>query len=88
MLVNQADEAESAALGREPIRFEHLLPQVRIQILMFLHTRKVGGGSILRPQDQIIRFGGDTDPSLPWPLQHTSNSDTSMEKPLGGTRTS
>lgn len=31
-------------------------------------------------QDQIIRFGGDTDPSLPWPDHHSANNDTSMEK--------
>eukprot|EP00438_Fugacium_kawagutii_P006054 Skav218237 [mRNA] locus=scaffold4566:182185:185298:+ [translate_table: standard] len=30
-------------------------------------------------QDQIIRFGGDTDPSLPWPESHKSQ-ETSMEK--------
>lgn len=34
-------------------------------------------------QDQIIRFGGDTDPSLPWPDHHSANNDTSMEKSLG-----
>ena len=35
-------------------------------------------------QDQIIRFGGDTDPSLPWPVHHQgSNENSSMEKPLG-----
>eukprot|EP00438_Fugacium_kawagutii_P033793 Skav218848 [mRNA] locus=scaffold2397:54135:62539:+ [translate_table: standard] len=29
-------------------------------------------------QDQIVRFGGDTDPSLPWP--HQGRKETSMEK--------
>lgn len=32
-------------------------------------------------QDQIIRFGGDTDPSLPWPEHHSQNAENnSMEK--------
>jgi len=32
-------------------------------------------------QDQIIRFGGDTDPSLPWPENHNANDQSSsMEK--------
>ena len=34
-------------------------------------------------QDQIIRFGGDTDPSLPWPENHTANNENSMERHLG-----
>lgn len=31
-------------------------------------------------QDQIIRFGGDTDPSLPWPENHSTNDENSMER--------
>jgi len=31
-------------------------------------------------QDQIIRFGGDTDPSLPWPENHSANNENSMER--------
>ena len=36
-----------------------------------------------RRQDQIIRAGGDTDPSLPWPINHSASRDSSMEKPSG-----
>eukprot|EP00438_Fugacium_kawagutii_P018866 Skav221112 [mRNA] locus=scaffold233:81502:84844:+ [translate_table: standard] len=31
-------------------------------------------------QDQITRFGGDTDPSLPWPENRSRSADNSMEK--------
>jgi len=36
-------------------------------------------------QDQIIRAGGDTDPSLPWPIQHHAGNESSMEKMVAKT---
>ena len=33
-------------------------------------------------QDQIVRFGGQTDPSLPWP-EHSCGEENSTEKRLG-----
>eukprot|EP00438_Fugacium_kawagutii_P018862 Skav221108 [mRNA] locus=scaffold233:48017:51407:+ [translate_table: standard] len=40
--------------------------------------------ALLHPvtQDQIIRFGGDTDPSLPWPEVHSSSTGNTMEKTI------
>ena len=32
-------------------------------------------------QDQIIRFGGDTDQSLPWPEKYTKEDENTMERP-------
>mmetsp|Transcript_24488 Transcript_24488/g.50885 ORF Transcript_24488/g.50885 Transcript_24488/m.50885 type:complete len:279 (+) Transcript_24488:303-1139(+) len=36
-------------------------------------------------QDQIIRAGGDTDPSLPWPIHRSSSDESSMEKMVAKT---
>ena len=48
------------------------------------YVLKFGFTSTLHCKDQIIRFGGDTDPSLPWPENHNANDQSSsMEKLLG-----
>ena len=58
------------------------MPEVKVDsnYLSFL-SRKVFQN--FGAQDQIIRAGGDTDPSLPWPIQHHAGNESSMEKPLG-----
>ena len=35
-------------------------------------------------KDQIVRFGGQTDPSLPWPEHGTGQENGSVESHLGG----
>jgi len=48
------------------------------------YVLEFGFTSTLHCKDQIIRFGGDTDPSLPWPENHNANDQSSsMEKLLG-----
>ena len=49
-------------------------------ILFFQRNWAVGAAAFL--QDQIIRFGGHTDPSLPWPEKHHDEGN-STEKSLG-----
>ena len=64
---------------------------IYIYIYINTHTHKLVNKQVTKiiifccpcAQDQIIRFGGDTDPSLPWPENHSANDENSMEKHLG-----